>query len=111
MENNAAPPSSALPVCAMNASTAKSGAVMHAPTTSADNAPMTTTAATFPPERFCDAWLTLFCQRAGNAISTPAISVSAKTASSTPNAPSTQGFWSHAPRLCPIIAASTPSAV
>ena len=84
---------------------------MQAPTTSADNAPITTTAATFPPERLCDASLTLFCQRAGSATSTPAISVSAKIASSTPNAPSTHGFCNQAPRLCPIMAARTPRTV
>ncbi len=49
----------------MKASTAKSGAVMQAPTTSADNAPSTATAANFPPERPADAFDTPSCQRCG----------------------------------------------
>jgi len=44
-------------------------------------------------------------------MSTFAISVTAKIVSRTPNAPSTHGFCSQAPRLCPTSAAAMPSAV
>ena len=63
--NKAAAPNAMLPVWAINASTPNSGAVMQAPTTSAEIAPIRNTAASLPPERCCDNAWTRPCQACG----------------------------------------------